>query len=394
MNSPLNPFSFLSKTTRNSNSPPPEDPTLKKRSLLLHKVSKSSPYQNYYQTAHSSLFSNSSTFFSSTYDGKEVIIGKKNSSFRIAPIKSHLNPLTRLIRRSLMHHESTKSIRKSNISCLSSLFAALNAKNSNLLPNQHYIDETELNQIYNDFKSLHKHNTISAKLTPTNRICYKDNMSKLFNMQEKALMKIKENAKQTNKMIEYISKKSKKCPNELLFNKVNDYRIRKELQNEREEKMKKMNSNSIYDWQLTLRQDPPKAEVNYLNIGTDKNPKWQMVVNASTRNVKEIIRNPSVNEVVSCKNEMRKYFKNNNNNKYLKECFSNKTIDVADHRKLDLEIKGKDLLKFEQDNSKLLGKRKILSVYNLGDDMKNMVVFSSNFENIKQTMPRSRNGSV
>ena len=390
MNSPFNPFSFLSKTSRNTNSPSLDEPKLKKRSLLLHKVSKSSPYQNFYKTAHSSLFSNSSTFFSSTYDGKEVIIGKKGSSFRIAPIKSSLNPLARLIRRSVMR-ESNKSLRKSNISCLSSLFTAINAKTSNLLPNQQYIDENELNQIYNDFKYLHKQNTTSTKLTPTNSICYKDNMTKLFNMQEKALMKIKENEKQTNKMINYISKKSKKCPNEILFNKANVYRIRKELQNEREEKMKKMCANSIYDWQLTLRQDPPKSEVNYINIGTDKRPKWQMVVNANTRNVKEIIRNPSGIELVNCKNEMSKHLKNNN---YLKESLSNKTIDTAEHGKLDLEIKGKDLLKFEQDNSKLLGKRKILSVYNLGDDMKNMVVYSSNFEHIKQTMPRSRNGSV
>ena len=388
MNSLLNPFSLSAKTSRNTDSQTLEDVKPKKRSLLLHKISKSSPYQNFYKTAHSSLFSNSSTFFSSTYDGKEVIINKKNSSFRIAPIKSSLNPLTRLIRRSVMRM-SNKSIRKSNVPCLSSIFAALNSKNSNLLPNQRCIDENELNKIYNDFKCLHKQNVSSSKLTPTNSVCYKDNMSKLFDMQEKALMKIKENEKQSNKMINYISKKSKKSPNEVLFNKVNDYRSRKELQNERDEKMKKMYSNSVYDWQLTLRQDPPKSEVNYLNIGTDRKPKWQMVVNTNTRNVKEIIRNPSKSELLG-KNETSKYSKNN----YLKDSLSNKTFDVVNNGKYDLEIKGKGLLKFEQDNSKLLGKRKILSVYDLGEDMKNMVVYSSNFEHTKQTMPRSRNGSV
>ena len=48
-----------------------------KRSLLLHKISPSSPYQQLYTSAKSSLFSDPSTFFSTSFEGKEVIKGKQ-----------------------------------------------------------------------------------------------------------------------------------------------------------------------------------------------------------------------------------------------------------------------------------------------------------------------------
>jgi hypothetical protein len=72
-----------------------------KRNLLLDKISPNSPYQQLYTSAKSSLFSDPSTFFSTSFEGKEVIIGKKASPYKIAPITNALTPLTRMARKSI-----------------------------------------------------------------------------------------------------------------------------------------------------------------------------------------------------------------------------------------------------------------------------------------------------
>ena len=82
-------FSFIKNLPRNNNpiSNPNSKPQPTPRQLFLHKLSTSSPlYQTLYKTARPSLFSNPSTFFSSSFDGKEVIIGKRNSSFKISSL--------------------------------------------------------------------------------------------------------------------------------------------------------------------------------------------------------------------------------------------------------------------------------------------------------------------
>ena len=113
---------------------------------------------------------------------------------------------------------------------------------------------------------------------------------------------------------------------------------------ELDKEMKKMYFTSVNDWQLTLRNDPNKMDVNYLNLGSIKRPNWQMIVKNPINDEKEIVRNPSKNEIIHAQKERNTFLKNS----YLKEVLPYKSFYLREHDKLDLEIKGKDLLAFEQ----------------------------------------------
>ena len=350
-------FSFKKTIPRNNN--PISKPQPTPRQLFLHKLSTSSPlYQTLYKTARPSLFSNPSTFFSSSFDGKEVIIGKKNSSFKISSLSP---PITRISsRKSILQPQ--RSNRKSSISALSSFYSNISLRNCSLFPNQQYIDETELKRIYDDFKSLRKHNSS----------CSSSSNTKHITKQERTLHKIKENENETKKIIARISKLSKRNPNDLLLNRVNSYRIKRELQNELNDEVSKMNASSVFEWQLTLRRDPMRMDVNYVNLGSVKYPNWQRIVKGPLKDEKEIVRSPSYVDGLCCKKEVDTFFKN----KYLKEIGMGRNGERGErYRNVGLEVKGRDLLEFEYNNSKMLKRNKIISVYNLNEDMRKEVVY-------------------
>jgi hypothetical protein len=351
-----------------------------KRNLLLHKISPNSPYQQLYTSAKSSLFSDPSNFFSTSFEGKEVIIGKKASPYKIAPITNALTPLTRMARKSILLQANANrlSISKGSIS-VSNLFGCINLRNPNLQPNQQYVNENDLKKIYDDFKQLHNANATDEKFFQK-KSRQKNDINRAITMQEKMLIKVKENEKEKNKIIKHISKKSRRNPDELLFNRINCYRIKKELKNELDKEMKKMYFTSVNDWQLTLRNDPKKMDVNYLNLGSTKRPNWQMIVKNPINDEKEIVRNPSKNEIIHAQKERNTFLKNS----YLKEVLPYKSFYLREHDKLDLEIKGKDLLVFEQNNSKLLKRRKILSLFDVNDEMKKSFIYESDSNPIKQ----------
>ena len=356
----------LIKAFPRTNNPISNDKTKStKRHLLIHKVPASSPlYQTLYKTARPSLFSNPSTFFSSSFDGKEVVVGKKTSPFKLSSLSTPLSPLTRASRKSIFLNPQ-RSMRKSSVSALPSFFNNISLRNSHLLPNQQYIDETELKRIYDDFKTLRKRNSASSR---------SELSSTPFSMQERALIKVRENEREKNRIIQRISKKSKRSPSDLLLNRVSSYRIKRELQNELNEEVAKMNASSVFEWQLALRRDPKKMDVNYVNLGTVKYPNWQRIVKAPHKDEKEIIRSPSQMEGIQNKKEVDAFFKN----AYLKEIIPYKSVCSVGYRNLDLEVKGKDLLEFEYNNSKMLKKNKIISVYNVHEDMKKEEVYEEN----------------
>lgn len=380
-----NPFSLLKtiSTSSSSNNPISKNPPhIKKRHLLVHKISSSSPYHTLYKTARPSLFSNPSTFFSSSFDGKEIIIGKKTSPFRITSINP-LSHFTRLARKSILQ-PNQRSLRKSSSSFISTLLN--NIRNPNSISTPQHIDETDLKRIYDDFKVLHKQNSTSTKFNPS----YNNDMNKIFNMQERTLSKVKQNEREQNKIIQHISKKSKRKAEELLVNRVGSYRIKKELKNELDEEVRKMCSASVYEWQLMLRNDPKRVNVGYLNLGNAYNPKWQMIVKGPNCEEKEFVRNPSKKERGNVKKEIETFFKNS----YLKKKVSHKSFCSIDYGKLDLEIKGRDLLEFEQSNSKLIKKKKMMCNNHIHDEMKKAEVYDSNSEPLRNILSHTRNFSL
>ena len=223
------PFKNFPSTHKSSLTVNPKTTSFNKRSLLLHKISPTSPYQQLYTDAKTSLFSDPSTFFSTSFEGKDVVIGKKGSLYKIPPITNALTPLTRMARKSLLLQANSNRLSgpKNSIS-VPNLFGCINIRNPNLQPNQQYVDENDLKKIYDDFKQLRSANATAEKFFQrTSR--HRNDINTVFTMQEKILSKVKENEKETKKIIKHISKKSRRHPGELLFNRVNCYRIKKDL---------------------------------------------------------------------------------------------------------------------------------------------------------------------
>ena len=140
----------------------------KKRQLLVHKLSETSPqHTHYYQKAIDSLFDNPDNFFETFYKGKQVVVGRKN------PSKDNLIQLTvgtpKLPRRSLMQafkrgtlfRKSSNSIL--NRSSLSSKGLHNSINNINELPpNQQYVDDQDLKKIFDDYRNIQKHNLTAS----------------------------------------------------------------------------------------------------------------------------------------------------------------------------------------------------------------------------------------
>lgn len=352
----------------------------KKRQLLVHKLSETSPqHTNYYQKAINSLFDDPDNFFKTIYNGKQVVVGRKNPSN-----KDNLIQITvgtpKVPRRSLMQAFKRGTLfRKSSNSFLSR--SSLSSKGLHSLinnthelpPNQQYVDDQDLKKIFEDYRNIQKHNLTTSNsnshLIRTIDPKLKNELSQILDLQEKTLKTFQNESKGREKLINYLSNKLKKSSSELLMNKVSHYRIKREILNECDEEIKNQRPLPPNQWGLTLRQSPDQVSHYYLNVGSERIPRWQLFIQ-KPKPTKETIRNPEAED-----NNEIKQIKNYLNNKYLKSKVPSKSFTkFKESASLNyfnaLEVKGKDLLQFEQDNSKMLKGKKILFVPSLGNEIR------------------------
>ena len=351
----------------------------KKRQLLVHKLSETSPqHTHYYQKAIDSLFDNPDNFFETFYNGKQVVVGRKN------PSKDNLIQLTvgtpKLPRRSLMQAFKRGTLfRKSshsilNRSSLSSKGLHNSINNINELPpNQQYVDDQDLKKIFDGYRNIQKHNLTASNsnshLIRTMDPKLKNELSQILDLQEKTLKTFHNESKGREKLINYLSNKLKKSSSELLMNKISHYRVKREIMNECDEEIKNQRPLPPNQWGLTLRQSSDQVNHYYINVGSERIPKWQLFIQ-KPKPMKETIRNPEAED-----NNEIKEIKNYLNNKYLKSKVPAKSFtkfkETANFNSFNtLEVKGKDLLQFEQDNSKMLKGKKILFLPSFGREMR------------------------
>ena len=168
----------------------------------------------------------------------------------------------------------------------------------------------------------------------------------------------KKNEENIIQKIKYnLLKKLKRPENEILMTQSENYRIKKELQENVSKKIKKTFPKPLYKWVVSLRGD---KDNHYINDGTDENPLWNVYIHK--KHTKQKIRNSNLFRINT------EFFKNND---YIKTKLENKNfnrlnkeIDDINSDFSNMVIKGKNLLDFEKENTKNLKGRKYIVLNN------------------------------
>ena len=264
-------------------------------------------------------------------------------------------------------------------------------------PNQQYVDESDLKKIYDDYRSIKKHNLTASNsnvnLLKNTDPKIKNELSQIFDQQEKSLKNFSLEQKGSNKIMKCIAQRLNKKPNDLLMSKIDNYRIKKEMVNQCEEEIKSNSPLPVNQWGLTLRQTPEHNNKYYINVGSPNKPRWHLFVQRP-KPLKETIRHPNMLKENIDKKEITNYI----NNVYLKTKLHKRSFsqlqESANADSLNsLEIKGMDLLQFEQENSKMLRGKKILSSPECNKELRKSLVFGKDV-NLPLLLKSKKNKNV
>ncbi len=358
----------------------------KKKELLIQPLSHNMKIYDKINKELDILYNNPKYYLSSSLNGNEIIIGKKfsNMNFR--------NKIPLLRRKTIKRNFIKKFSNRMNLASKSSS----NFKNINTLYqkkpskiNQQYVDNDDLDRIYDNFRKIKNEKKINSNSEKKNTILFhsisKREINKKIENQENALKCYVKEENNRNKLIKKILELTNKDEKNILMNSSDKYRIKQEIKTQLEEETNPNIQKSLYNWQTSLRFTNNYDDNYYINIGV-KHPNWQIVRNKNKTNEKELIRNPSFN--IKTYNKIEK---NNNmtysnstsniNHTLYKNLFEQTNLfsKINIRRNFaQLCIKGKDLLTFESNNSKLLKGRKILNLNPLKpDESKNYIIGES-----------------
>ena len=354
------------KTINKSNSQMNNILTPKKlKKLILKKIDLKT--NNEYNDRLNKIFNDPNCYLDSKLEGNLVIVGKRN---QIRNNVITFQPKQNIIRRSIF-------FKKLNINTLNNLNTSLlkktlsiksrstNRQNNNLKENQKYINDDELNNIYNKFKLIQTEHKIKkdANIDPNlyksiRSKSVKNKIKEIFKQQEEFFNNNKKKIQEYNNLKENISKKLNRPIDKLLITKSEGFRINNELKSKISNEIKNKKPKPLYKWVTELRD----KDIHYINVGNEKKPIWQ-IVREKKNKTNEIIRDPEkMNNSINLFYKTNIYLKSQLSNKTFKEINNSNSIMKKDSIKL--MIKGKDLLEFEMENSKnyLKGKKKIITM--------------------------------
>ena len=188
--------------------------------------------------------------------------------------------------------------------------------------------------------------------------------------QNKQIIAKKKNLKKLIRLSKFISKKIKKNEDDLLLNKVDLFKYKKDILSEIN-KEKDDDKFGKFKWRMSLRKpnDFKGIKKLFINVSNELNPFWETIVDRSP-NYKELAVKPGYNLK---QKEFIKFAKNENiqkNIEYLNNVKNLDDISVNGSNLLDLEykremsIKGKKILhKFFVENGKTILEQDINKVF-------------------------------
>ena len=241
----------------------------KLKKLILQKIDLKT--NNEYNDRLNKIFNDPNCYLDSKLEGNLVIVGKRN---QIRNNVITFQPKRSIIRRSIF-------LKKLNMNTLNNLDSltlkktlslksrSTNRQNNNLKENQKYINDDELNNIYNKFKLIQAEHKIK-KDTNIDPDLYKSIRSKsvknkikeIFKQQEDFFSNSKKNIQEYNNLKENISKKINRPIDKLLITKSESFRINNELKSKISNEIINKKPKPLYKWVTELRDN----DIHYINV--------------------------------------------------------------------------------------------------------------------------------
>ena len=221
-------------------------------------------------------------------------------------------------------------------------------KKSKTANNFYYLNKTKVKNILSRNKLIRKQNQflldskIQGNFKPHK--ARKNYYAKILANQEQTLSKKAKDQLKINNFYNVLLQKTHKSKENLLMTNIESYRIRNELKDQFTKLSSKLEPEHLYNWIKDLRQDS-KIKTNDNNT----NSNYYKIRNPFSKTM-----NNSLNNKLIGKKKNMKYYRN--------------LIDEANNINNNLEglyIKGKDLLKMEYEQIKLLKNKKIINNYEM-----------------------------
>lgn len=292
------------------------------------------------------LFTDPAKYFSIENEGHSVVIGRKQKIPRLDNLRSY----------SIVGNTSLfpniykrKSYAKQNSLMSQTNLSVLHEKIKKPPKNTfEVISDIRINEIFDQFKYIKQKNkqNVNSFISDLN-----PDIQKRLLFQEYSL-KVNEDLENKSEVIaKWVSKKSNKKQKELLMNRTDGFRVKKEVQDKLEDSKGFNEKFGVNSWVISLRKNEGETgkTFNYINMGSLKNPHWQLVKSEHPHLI-ETIRNP---ERFFDKDVMAL-----TTNEHFRKTHS--SFKLVTHQLDNMKIIGKDLLQCEYENFKMLKGKKIL----------------------------------
>ena len=345
-----------------------------KKTLYLKKINIYSKENNTLYKGLSKFFNDENFFFNNKINGSQIILGKIN--------KNSEDSIYKLNKQKILRPLKKKKSFKSNSTHVISSNSGRTNKNLLFGKEKTPITDSELNNIYEHFKSIKysliNNNNLTSDLSLNNNNNSEKNffdksktlhksftlkptlqLKNMLNLQEEILEKENENNKK-KKIEKKIYERTKRKENESIMNSGITYRIIKELKEKTNNEIEKnSNYNSLEsNWLLNLRRNFLNNNNNknykeiFINMGSFTRPNYNIVYKKLNYNNEKIRFGFNHLREIDKKNFLK--------NKYLSQRNDYSLFKKSFHDLKDIKILGKDLLKCEIENSKLIKGKKII----------------------------------
>ena len=353
-----------------------------KRTLFLSKINTPSKNEMIKQKIKT-LFNSPDTYLRLSNEGPfKFVVGKQikgpryDNNNKLIPY-SIVGKISQIKPRKKNTHEN-KILNPSFTRRNSNIKNLLSKKGSMINFNDNTDNDKELNFLFNKYENNIKKNRIISNSfineIPNN---LNDTVKKHLYLQEKNFQNKYEIESFRNRLKHKIQKKIKNKTKELLLSTSDYYREKKELSEYLDKSDEENIGNSFQNWSISLRKPTNFKGIRkgIINYGTDKNPIWSQF-KENVPKIFERIKKPNsinMNNSILYKNHSNYLksdsfdsFNNTINSKF--QSFNYHTLNIS-----QLEVKGENLLDFEENNVKLMkGKKKLVKLSYDKESVKNL----------------------
>lgn len=304
-----------------------------KKTLFLHKLMEKDDNLSPFLTEINSHFNSVDKYLDMS---GQLVIGKRIHVNEIVKTQSRAS----ISKKSPMRKQKRGTEKENTFSRLSTVMKNIIDLNSedSIMSQAHYeiIDNKKLKSIFDSYKDNSFKQESKSPALPS--------IIENSLLSQKKYLQIKtEEDLRSKSMAKYLSKQLNKPESELLINRIDSFRMKKEVLNSIDNQIPLEQKYGQYKWNISLRR-PERFRGKrdaYINIRTDSNPFWAKINERYPSHVQMSIK-PTIN---INSGDYRSFKKN----PYLRATSADKVKSVESMN--NLIIKGKDLYKVEYDHA-------------------------------------------